>query len=182
MMSWNGNIFYVTGPLWGESTSHRWIPLTKASVVDIFFDLRLKKNGSANNQDMVNLRCHCPHYDVTVIVTYHFVALVTQNNQTPFQQNRVVVFGSVAMTSDPITPTSDQTSPGHELRHLEDKTEIWNLQGIVNWDILSLIHILAGYNFNHTDCGRDNVADILWTAFWSEFPWMKISVFCHKFH
>ena len=27
----NGNIFRVTGPLWGESTGHRWIPLTKAS-------------------------------------------------------------------------------------------------------------------------------------------------------
>ena len=29
-MSWNGNIFRVTGPLWGQSTDHRWIPLTKA--------------------------------------------------------------------------------------------------------------------------------------------------------
>ena len=26
----NGNIFRVTGPLYGEFTSHRWIPLTKA--------------------------------------------------------------------------------------------------------------------------------------------------------
>ena len=25
----NGNIFRVIGPLWGESTSHPWIPLTK---------------------------------------------------------------------------------------------------------------------------------------------------------
>ena len=24
----NGNGFRVTGPLWGESTGHRWIPLT----------------------------------------------------------------------------------------------------------------------------------------------------------
>ena len=31
MTSSNGNIFRVTGPLWGESTGHRWIPLTKAS-------------------------------------------------------------------------------------------------------------------------------------------------------
>ena len=31
MMSSNGNIFSVTGPLWGESTSHQWIPITKAS-------------------------------------------------------------------------------------------------------------------------------------------------------
>ena len=27
----NGSIFYITGHLWGESTDHRWIPLTKAS-------------------------------------------------------------------------------------------------------------------------------------------------------
>ena len=29
MTSWNGNAFRVTGPLWGESTGARWIPLTK---------------------------------------------------------------------------------------------------------------------------------------------------------
>ena len=31
MTSSNGNVFRVTGPLWGESTGHRWIPLTTAS-------------------------------------------------------------------------------------------------------------------------------------------------------
>ena len=31
MMSSNGNSFRVTGPLWGKSTGHRWIPLIKAS-------------------------------------------------------------------------------------------------------------------------------------------------------
>ena len=29
MIAWHGNIFCITGPLWGESTGHRWIPLTK---------------------------------------------------------------------------------------------------------------------------------------------------------
>ena len=29
MTSWNGNIFRITGPLWGESTGNRWIPLTQ---------------------------------------------------------------------------------------------------------------------------------------------------------
>ena len=37
MMSSNGNIFHVTGPLWGESTSHWWIPLTKASDMELLF-------------------------------------------------------------------------------------------------------------------------------------------------
>ena len=31
MTSSNGNMFYVTGPLCGEFTGHRWIPCTKAS-------------------------------------------------------------------------------------------------------------------------------------------------------
>ena len=36
MTSSNGNIFRVTGPLWGESTGHRWIPRTKASDAEIW--------------------------------------------------------------------------------------------------------------------------------------------------
>ena len=36
MMSSNGNIFCVTSPLWGQSTSHRWIPLTKASDAQLW--------------------------------------------------------------------------------------------------------------------------------------------------
>ena len=39
MTSSNGNIFRVTGPLWGEFTGDRWIPLTKASDAELFFDL-----------------------------------------------------------------------------------------------------------------------------------------------
>ena len=33
MTSSKGNIFRVTGPLWGESTGHRWIPPIKVSDV-----------------------------------------------------------------------------------------------------------------------------------------------------
>ena len=36
MTSSNGNIFRITGPLWGESTGHRWIPLTKASDAELW--------------------------------------------------------------------------------------------------------------------------------------------------
>ena len=44
----NGNIFRVTGPLCGEFTSHRWIPLTKTSDVGLwcFLDLSLNKRLS----------------------------------------------------------------------------------------------------------------------------------------
>ena len=36
MTSWNENIFRVTGPLCGESTGHRWIPLVKASDAELW--------------------------------------------------------------------------------------------------------------------------------------------------
>ena len=36
MTSLNGNLFRVTGPLWGESTGHRWIPLTKTSDAELW--------------------------------------------------------------------------------------------------------------------------------------------------
>ena len=62
----NGNIFRVAGRLWGESTSHWGIPLTKASDAELwcFFDLRLKKHW-ANNRDAGNLR---RHFDVNVMI------------------------------------------------------------------------------------------------------------------
>ena len=37
MASLNENIFRVTGPLRGESTSNWWIPLTKASDAEFWF-------------------------------------------------------------------------------------------------------------------------------------------------
>ena len=48
MTSSNENIFRVTGPLCGEFTGYRWIPLTKASDAkfDVFFDLSLNKRLS----------------------------------------------------------------------------------------------------------------------------------------
>ena len=32
----SGNIFRVTGPLWGESAGHRWIPLTKSRDAELW--------------------------------------------------------------------------------------------------------------------------------------------------
>ena len=65
----HGNIFRVTGPLCGEFTGDRWIPLTKASDADaelwFFFDLRL--NRLVNNLEAGDLRRHRAHYDVIVM-------------------------------------------------------------------------------------------------------------------
>ena len=68
MTSSDGNIFRVTGLLWGESTGHRWISLTKASDTILMFSLICAwANGWANNRDAGNLRSHGAHYDVTVM-------------------------------------------------------------------------------------------------------------------
>ena len=37
MTSSKGKIFHVTGPLWRESTGHRWLPLTEASDVEHWY-------------------------------------------------------------------------------------------------------------------------------------------------
>ena len=41
----NGNIFRITGPLWGEFTSHQWIPPKRSAMrsFDVFFDVCLNK-------------------------------------------------------------------------------------------------------------------------------------------
>ena len=52
MTSSNGYIFRVTGPLWGEFTGDRWIPLTKpvTQSFDVFFDLCLNKRLSKQSR------------------------------------------------------------------------------------------------------------------------------------
>ena len=69
MMSSNGNIFLVTGPLWGEFTGHRWIslqmPVTRS--FDVFVDLRLNKRW-VNNLQAGDLRRHHTHDDVILMI------------------------------------------------------------------------------------------------------------------
>ena len=53
MTSSDGNISRVTGPLWEESTDHRWIPHGKASNAELwclFLDVRLKKRLSLQSR------------------------------------------------------------------------------------------------------------------------------------
>ena len=68
MTSSNGNIFRATGPLWGEFTGHRWIPLTKARVVELWcFLICAWTNGWENHWKTGDLRRHRAHYDVSVM-------------------------------------------------------------------------------------------------------------------
>ena len=65
MTSSNGNIFRVTGHLYGEFIDPRWIPRTKASDAELWCFLwsapnkHLSKHGEAGD-----LRHHRAHYDV----------------------------------------------------------------------------------------------------------------------
>ena len=69
MTSSNGNIFRVTGPLCGEFTCHRCIPLTKASDAELWCFLWSAPwiNGWVNNREAGDLRRHRAHYDVIVM-------------------------------------------------------------------------------------------------------------------
>ena len=69
MTSPNGNIFRVTGPLCGEFTGQRWIPLTKDSDVELWcsFSSAPWINSWVNNREASDLRRHRAHHDVIVI-------------------------------------------------------------------------------------------------------------------
>ena len=89
MTSSNENIFRVTGPLCGEFTGHRWVPLTKpvSRSLDVFFDLRLNKPLSKQSW-AGDLRSHRAHYDVIVMsikastFTGQSTACLKTNNRT----------------------------------------------------------------------------------------------------
>ena len=58
MMSSNGNIFCITGPLWDKG---QWHGALMFPLICIF------TNGQADNRDASDLRCHHAHYDITVM-------------------------------------------------------------------------------------------------------------------
>ena len=65
----NWNSFRVTGPLCGEVTGHRWIPLTKASDAELstFSLIFAWTDDWVNNRDAGALKRHRALYDVTVM-------------------------------------------------------------------------------------------------------------------
>ena len=65
----NGNILQVTGPLWGETTGHRWIPPIKGQWRGaLMFSLICAWTSNwANNQNAGDLKHYCVHYGVTLV-------------------------------------------------------------------------------------------------------------------
>ena len=71
----NGNIFRVTGPLCGEFTGHRWIPLTKARDAKLWCFLWCAPDW-VNNREAGDLGRHCAHDYVNVMI-FHILPLHT---------------------------------------------------------------------------------------------------------
>ena len=78
MTSSNGNIFRVTGPLWGNSVVTGEFPARRPVTrsFDVFFDLHKRW---VNTRESGDLRCHRAHYDVIVILL-SFIILTDSNN------------------------------------------------------------------------------------------------------
>ena len=70
MTSSNGRIFRVPCPLCAEFTGHRWIPLKNGQWRgSLMFSLICTWiNGWVNNREAGDLRRHCAHYDVIVML------------------------------------------------------------------------------------------------------------------
>ena len=66
--------FRVTGPLCGEFTCHRWIPLTKAMTRNFDVSLMLvRANSLINHRDAGHLRRHGTHCDGIVMYDFDFL-------------------------------------------------------------------------------------------------------------
>ena len=89
MTSPNTDIFRVTGPLWGESNGHRWVPLKKASdaEVEVFFDLHTNKRLSKQSRrwwvetPSLSLWRHC--MDSVLLVLFFKVPWVLMRSHRP---------------------------------------------------------------------------------------------------
>ena len=77
MTSSNGNIFRGTGPLCGEFTGHRWIPMTKANDTEIwcFLWCAPEINGWINKRETGDSRRHRAHYDVIVMISFRLQSM-----------------------------------------------------------------------------------------------------------
>ena len=61
------NTFHITCPLWGESTSHQWIPLTKGQWCEAFVFFVVNLNKLLNKQLLPDCRSHDSYVTNTVI-------------------------------------------------------------------------------------------------------------------
>ena len=84
MTSSNGNIFRVTGPLYGEFTGPGEFPAQRPVTrrFDVFL-IWARINGWENNREAGDLRRHRGHYDVNVMVSMYKLIMGLMFDQTP---------------------------------------------------------------------------------------------------
>ena len=93
LTSSNKNIFRVTGPLWEESTGHRWIPLTKASDAEPWCFLWCAPQQTVEQrvelpviwEFMISMWRHC-NATMTPFIFMFTMSLVLLNIETATQQ------------------------------------------------------------------------------------------------
>ena len=80
----NGSIFRVTGPVWGELTDPRRIPLKKTSDAEHWFFILICTwtNISAINRDVGDLRGHRAHCSLSLMNLYLFVTHIKEDLTT----------------------------------------------------------------------------------------------------
>ena len=105
MTSWHGNVFRVTGRLWGESTSHRWIPLIKGqwhgnTIFDVSFNVSLNKRLDITG----DFRRHDARCDVTVMVVLCGALSLLYHNLCGFMCYFTYMLASLPITA-PVSMT-----------------------------------------------------------------------------
>ena len=160
----NGNIFRVTGPLWGESTGHRLIALTKASDTELlcFLWSAPVQNGWAYTRDTGDLRRHRAHYDVTVKLNGNVRSLMFLNAHS----NAVTL----------------PVSWNQVIKHLASvTTTCWK---IGRWISSDSPHppVSKPSSVNSSPLNKIKMADISQTIFSDVFPLMKMYDFRLRFH
>ena len=87
MTSSNGNIFRVNGPLWGESTGHRWFPLTKASDAELWNKESKCNLFNGRSRRRMIFKCISPkeyYYVIGIKISMKFVPWGEIDNKPAF--------------------------------------------------------------------------------------------------
>ena len=74
MTSSNGNIFRITGPLWGNRSKGQWRGALMFSLICAW------TNVWTNNRDAGDLRCHHAHYDIIVMYPFPVIMIYLCGN------------------------------------------------------------------------------------------------------
>ena len=100
MMSWHGSAFHITGPLWGKSTSHRWIPFTKGQWCrTLMLSLMLAWKTFEQTAERQVEMSWC-WFDITVMMAEIFLCMCPANERRRYNVTSSLI-GWVHTQNDP---------------------------------------------------------------------------------